>query len=76
MDLIMDLPPVDGFDSILVVVDQGLTKGVILIPCDKMITAEGMAKLLLKICIKGLAYWTKSFWIEDHSSHRKCSLRC
>ena len=44
----MDLPPVDGFDSILVVVDQGLTKGVILIPCDKTITAEGTAKLLLE----------------------------
>ena len=47
MDLITDLPPVDGFDSILVMVDQGLSKGVILIPCDKMITAEGTAKLLL-----------------------------
>ena len=44
----MDLPPVDSFNSILVVVDQGLTKGVILIPCEKMITAEGMAKLLLE----------------------------
>ena len=48
MDLIMDLPPVDGFDSILVVVNQGLTKGVILIPCDKTITAEGTTKLLLE----------------------------
>ena len=47
MDLIMDLPPVNGFDSILVMVDQGLTKGVILIPCNKTITAEGTAKLLL-----------------------------
>ena len=47
MDLITDLPPVDGFDSILVVVDQGLTKGIILVPCDKMITAEETAKLLL-----------------------------
>ena len=27
MDLIMDLPPVDSFDSILVMVDQGLSKG-------------------------------------------------
>ena len=27
MDFIMDLPPVKGHDSILVVVDQGLTKG-------------------------------------------------
>ena len=30
MDLITDLPPADGHDSILVVVDQGLSKGVIL----------------------------------------------
>ena len=35
MDFITDLPPVDGHDSILVVVDQGLSKGVILIPCNK-----------------------------------------
>ena len=27
MDFITDLPPINGFDSILVVVDQGLTKG-------------------------------------------------
>ena len=48
MDLIMDLPPVNGFYSILVMVDQGLTKGVILILCNKTITAEGTAKLLLE----------------------------
>jgi hypothetical protein len=48
MDLITDLPPADGFDSILVVVDQGLTKGVILVPCNKTLTAEGTAKLLLE----------------------------
>ena len=47
MDFIMDLPAVDGFDSILVVVDQGLTKGVILIPCNKTITAK-TGKLLLE----------------------------
>jgi hypothetical protein len=47
MDLITDLPPVDGFDSILVVVDQGLSKGVILIPCTKTLTADGAAQLLL-----------------------------
>ena len=40
MDFITDLPPVDGFDSILVVVDQGLTKGVILTPCKKTITTK------------------------------------
>jgi len=48
MDLITDLPLAEGFDSILVVVDQGLTKGVILIACNKTITAEGTARLLLE----------------------------
>ena len=48
MDLITDLPPADGFDSILVVVDQGLSKGVILAPCNKSLTSEGMAQLLLE----------------------------
>ena len=47
MDLITDLPSVDNFDSILVMVDQGLSKGVILIPCTKTLTAEGAAQLLL-----------------------------
>ena len=46
MDLITDLPPVEGYDSILVVVDQGLSKGVILCPCAKTITWEGIAILL------------------------------
>ena len=38
----------DGFNSILVVVDRGLTKGVILLPCNKMITAEQVGNLLLE----------------------------
>ena len=40
MDLIMDLPLADEFDLILVMVDQGLSKWVILIPCNKTLTAE------------------------------------
>ena len=48
MDFITDLPLVDSFDSILVVVDQGLTKGVILTPCNKTITAEETGRLLLE----------------------------
>ena len=48
MDLITDLPLSDGFDSILVVVDRGLMKGVILLPCNKTITAEQVANLLLE----------------------------
>ena len=38
MDLIMDLPPISGYNSILVVVDQGLSREVILSPCAKTIT--------------------------------------
>src|ERR1700677_2208458 len=48
MDLKTDLPPADGHDSILVVVDQGLSKGVILLPCNKTITSEDTARLLLE----------------------------
>ena len=47
MDLITDLPPSKGYDSILSVADHGLTKGVILLPCNKTITADQVADLLL-----------------------------
>jgi Integrase zinc binding domain len=46
VDLIMDLPPVEGYNSILVVVDRGLLKGGILCPCAKTIMWEGTARLL------------------------------
>ena len=44
-DLITDLPLSSGFDSLLVVVDHGLTKGVNLCPMKKSITAEGITSL-------------------------------
>ena len=47
MDFIVDLLPIDGYDSIMSVVDHGLSKGVILIPCNKKITSEQSAQLLL-----------------------------
>ena len=47
IDLITDLPPVDGCNSILVVVDRGNTKGAILIPTTKTLTQEGAGQLLL-----------------------------
>jgi transposase InsO family protein len=46
MDLITDLPPTEGSDSILVVVDQGLSKGVILCPTTKMVTMDRISDLL------------------------------
>ena len=45
VDLITDLPEVCGMDSILVVVNHSLTKGVIIIPCSKTIDAAGVGKL-------------------------------
>ena len=54
MDFITDLPPVNGFDSILVMVDQGLTKGVILTPCQKTITTKETGRLLLENLYKRL----------------------
>jgi len=38
-DFITDLPETEGFDSLMVMVDHGSTKGVISIPCNKMIDA-------------------------------------
>jgi len=38
-DFITDLPETEGFDSLMVMVDHGSTKGVISIPCNKTINA-------------------------------------
>src|SRR5438128_2177 len=48
MDLIVKLPKSEGYDSILVVVDQGLSKGVKFIPCNETIDAMGIANLLIE----------------------------
>ena len=47
MDLITDLPPCNGFDSILSVVDRGLSKGIILCPTTKTCTFTDISKLLI-----------------------------
>ena len=56
MNMITDLLMVDWLDSLLVVVDQGLTKGVILFPCSKMITVEQVATCFWTTYTKGLDY--------------------
>ena len=45
VDLIMGLPDSHGYDSVMVVVDHGLTKGVIYCPCTKNIDTAEVAKL-------------------------------
>ena len=52
VDLITDLPPSVGFDSVMVVVDHGLMKGVILAPCQKTIDTTGIAQLFFDFVFK------------------------
>jgi hypothetical protein len=46
MDLITALPESNGYNAVLVMVDQGLSKGVVFIPCKDTIDAEQTANLL------------------------------
>ena len=52
MDFIVKLPQSDGYDSILTITDHDCTKAVILVPCNEVITAEGVAKLYLEHMFK------------------------
>jgi hypothetical protein len=47
MDFITDLPEINGFNAILSVVDHGLMKGAIFIPCSKSIDSEQTAQILV-----------------------------
>ena len=47
-DLITRLPISDGFNALLVVVDHGLSKGVILCPTESKITVEGVASIIFQ----------------------------
>ena len=46
IDYITDLPPIDGYDAIQVVVDHDVTKAVVYSKCNKTITAVGASNLL------------------------------
>jgi hypothetical protein len=48
IDFMTDLPDSDGFDSIMVTVDHGLSKGIVLTPCTKKgLTSEHTAQLFI-----------------------------
>ena len=63
-DLITDLPPSNSFDSLLVMVDHGLSKGVILCPTKKTVTAEGIVSLFFHKVFLHFGLYTKI--ISDH----------
>jgi hypothetical protein len=52
VDLVTDLPLSYGYDSLMVVVDHGLMKGVILVPCSKTIDVNGIAQLFFEFVFK------------------------
>jgi hypothetical protein len=65
MDLITDLPLVEGYDAILVIIDRGLSKGVILCPCAKMITWKGTVTLLQDNLFKRFGLPDKMIYDRD-----------
>jgi hypothetical protein len=52
MDFIVKLPLSEGFDSILTITDHDCTKMTVFIPCNKTISAEGVARLYLQHVFK------------------------
>ena len=52
VDLITDLPVSSRFDSVMVVVNHGLMKGVILAPCSKTVDAAGITQLCFDFVFK------------------------
>ena len=52
VDLVTNLPLVGSVDSIMVMVDHGLMKGVIIIPCSKSIDAAGVGRLFFQNVFK------------------------
>ena len=45
LDLIVDLPSSQGYDSILTITDHDVSKAAIFLPCSQTITGEGIATL-------------------------------
>ena len=66
-DLITDLPASASFDSLLVMVDHGLTKGVILCPTKKSVPTEGIATLFFHKVFLRFGLFDKV--ISDHKLH-------
>jgi hypothetical protein len=48
LDLIMDLPLSQGYNSILTITDHDCSKVAVFIPCSKTITGEGIAQLYVQ----------------------------
>ena len=45
LDLIVDLPKSDGYDSILTITDHDISKAVLFFPCNQTIGGMGVASI-------------------------------
>ena len=68
VNLITRLPNFHGFDSVMVVVDHGLMKGVIYCPCTKTLTQLELPNSFSPMFFPDLAYTPRWSPIRDHSS--------
>jgi hypothetical protein len=64
MDLIMDLPPIDGCDSILIVVDRWNTKEAILIQMTRTLMQEGAGHVTTSNNVSELSLYSRSVLSE------------
>ena len=67
VDLITNLPPVNGLDSVMIMVNHGLSEGVILTSCGKTVNAAGIAQLFSNTSSSDLDYTSKLCQTEDPS---------
>ena len=76
MDLITNLPSVDGSDKLLVMVDQGLSKGVILCPTIKTVDMDGIGELLHENLYKRFGLPDKFYLTEALNLQQRPSEKC
>ena len=71
MDLIMDLPVSQGFDTVLTIIDHGCLKAAKFIPCNTTITGQGVAALYLQHLVPwfGIPQKVISDWDPRFVSH-------
>jgi len=79
LDFITKLPVSQGYDSILMIMDHDCSKAVILIPCHEEITAEGVARLLIKYLFVQFGLPTKMISDRDTQftsklMHKMCDI--
>jgi len=72
-DFITDLPESDGFDSLMVMVDHGSTKGVIYISCKRQLMPRLQHKITLITCTDASDSLTHFYLTMAHNFPHKSS---